>query len=450
MKKKLLNAALLLTAIAAIVVSCNPATKQVPPVFTIEDTTVSVDVLGGDFTINYTVENPVKGAEVKAASSEKWLSIQSCTDGAVAFTVSTNESAESRSATVTVEYVYGDKSLTATVEVVQAADIYDWKTKLNYTEVYYFSTLVEPEYESYQLFMYSNWTSAGKPGPGCMVYATIIHSTVPCEDDNVILPDGTYNLGDGPNALFADYTVTQKLSDDGSVYDFDRKVTAATLTVKNENGVTNITGEFTDETGEKHWFKYSGQPKIFDKRYESTLKEDVNVDFTGSTLTAYYWGNLESSGASDWIIDVSSDKQGLQIDIFGDPSADFAGGLPAGNYHPWNEAEGYVAGIFDTGYNMMGYLGGSWFYTTDNEGNPVDPKAPLMDGSVKIEKNGEKYTITVDATDDRGNSIKGTWTGVPVLEDLTAEEQACTRPDRIRTQPFALPAMSGAQYIPTR
>lgn len=99
-------------------------TGDVVPVLAIEKKEFNVDAEGKAYTVKYTVENGVEGAEVSAsATGSEWITgLDTETAGEIGFTVTSNEGSESRTGTVTVTYSYGDgESVTATFDVVQAA-----------------------------------------------------------------------------------------------------------------------------------------------------------------------------------------------------------------------------------------------------------------------------------------------------------------------------------------
>ena len=99
-------------------------TGDVVPVLAIEKDEINVDAEGKAYTVKYTVENGVEGAEVSAsATGSEWITgLDTETAGEIGFTVTSNEDSESRTGTVTVTYSYGDgESVTATFDVVQAA-----------------------------------------------------------------------------------------------------------------------------------------------------------------------------------------------------------------------------------------------------------------------------------------------------------------------------------------
>lgn len=101
-----------------------------------------------------------------------------------------------------------------------------------------------------------------------------------------------------------------------------------------------------------------------------------------------------------------------------------------------------VAGTYKVGWGvapfkafpgMMSYASHdfiySWFGDTskaDGEGNSTF-YAPLCEGTIIVQESKDQYTIVVDAKDDAGNSIKGTWTGKADIKNFSqapAEKKA--------------------------
>lgn len=100
---------LLLLAAALVAVACKEDKPEVKaPVFKVEETTVSVPATSTSASISYTIENPVSGEVVKAASDAEWLSsFSEGTNGKVSFNVELNYGDE-RSAVVTLTYATTD------------------------------------------------------------------------------------------------------------------------------------------------------------------------------------------------------------------------------------------------------------------------------------------------------------------------------------------------------
>lgn len=91
-------------------------------------TSDKVSAAAGEYTLDYTILNPVEGGTISAevtgydpetADGEGWLSV-SVSDGEIfRFTVEQNTSDETRQGTITVTYTYGDKKVTKEVTITQ-------------------------------------------------------------------------------------------------------------------------------------------------------------------------------------------------------------------------------------------------------------------------------------------------------------------------------------------
>ena len=78
---------------------------------------------GGEGEINYTIYNQVEGVDLTATSSEEWLTIGSITGGKVAFTVDKNDSAEYRTATITITYGAVSKIVVVQQEKLESGEV---------------------------------------------------------------------------------------------------------------------------------------------------------------------------------------------------------------------------------------------------------------------------------------------------------------------------------------
>lgn len=112
-------AALTLTLLAG----CKGSEPEVKPQ---GDTTLTLDIKsidataeGGHFEVNYTIENPVEGAELKVMAEKEWVyNIDTTTDGVISFDVATSYDAEAR--TCRLELIYPGVYPNPTLIVKQA------------------------------------------------------------------------------------------------------------------------------------------------------------------------------------------------------------------------------------------------------------------------------------------------------------------------------------------
>ena len=112
-------AALTLTLLAG----CKGNEPEVKPqgdtTLTLEVKSIEATAEGGHFEVNYTLENPVEGAELKVMAEKEWVyNIDTTTDGVISFDVATSYDAEAR--TCRLELIYPGVYPNPTLIVKQA------------------------------------------------------------------------------------------------------------------------------------------------------------------------------------------------------------------------------------------------------------------------------------------------------------------------------------------
>ena len=99
--------------------------KGSSPVIVPDQTRVEVPVDGGEMSVTYTVTNPVEGGEFTATSEDDWITgIDYAVEGTVTFTVSANESGETRNGKVVLHYAFMGTEVTVEVPVSQSGEMY--------------------------------------------------------------------------------------------------------------------------------------------------------------------------------------------------------------------------------------------------------------------------------------------------------------------------------------
>ena len=84
------------------------------PEIIIDSANKQFEAAGGNGEITFHVNNTVEGVEATAAANVEWISVTSCANGVVAYTVAANESSTMRSGVITL--TYGEVSLDVTIE----------------------------------------------------------------------------------------------------------------------------------------------------------------------------------------------------------------------------------------------------------------------------------------------------------------------------------------------
>ncbi len=179
------------------------------------------------------------------------------------------------------------------------------------------------------------------------------------------------------------------------------------------------------ENGKRHLGKYTGTVKQGDQYTISTLRADQEVqeltqgflEYKGKspitakennrwnlylyseTLTPYPGQYFGVDGSGEW----------MRVTLYTDVNA--TTDIPVGEFPIGEEMAGNAG---EGGGSEPGLDWGTWFFkqTIDSEGESVTTGfAPTRTGTVKVEKNGDVYTITVNAIDDRENKITASYTG---------------------------------------
>lgn len=113
----------LLAMSAFALVACNPDTPEPEPVVeapvvTLDKQSVEATAEGGEFTVNYTIENAVEGVTLAVTEDVEWISDVEVAESAISFAVAANDLEKAREATLYVEYTGAEGR---TIAVVQAA-----------------------------------------------------------------------------------------------------------------------------------------------------------------------------------------------------------------------------------------------------------------------------------------------------------------------------------------
>lgn len=262
----------------------------------------------------------------------------------------------------------------------------------------------------------------------CIDFNTVLASN----PDQPTLADGTYNTdADGSYAEFTinvqdDESYVTKYANGTST---DYVITAATLTVSTESGVTTIEGDLTLDDQSTYNFIYIGHLNIFNRSGEGKMS-NLTQNVTLSDLTqgmALYYGEAYTTTSDHYIVVIAGADYDLDYNFGNAPSVMFGlnvtpgsnTGIPSGTYTLIDamEADDYdigtaLSGVYDPTY---GAFAGSWyFYTGENL------EAAMQTGSVNVTNNGDgTYSITFNVADGYGHTITGSYNGALSLEDLS-------------------------------
>ena len=404
------------------------------PKIVVEPTRITSTWEGGEFTVDYSVENPVDGATVLATPQEDWVEIISCADGKINLSIGEYTEAENRSTLVDVEYEYGEgESVSVQFNVIQTSleDNVTLIDEFSVMQIIYLGRVsadgyinADDGYYGYQvqlidLPLQGNYISANSNVLNLVFLSDqapdVAEPSKPIPADQIIIPDGEYAVASyGAGTVWSDVSAVQKVNSEGTGYEFERTLAGGSVTITNNGTEVSISAKITDSEDAQWNIDATVEPMAGDGRFSSTIEGDVEVDFSGSQVTAGYYGAYyQGCSLPVWYIQyVTTDNEIVCFDFIAPAEYTFEKGFPTGTFTASNNLK---ANTFVTGFNQQGYMLASWYMTIveqTSQGYSVgDPMASLVGGTVEITENAGNYTIKINALDDKSQSVSGTWTG---------------------------------------
>ena len=409
---------------ATLFVACEPAKEVIKGKLTLTSQSVmNFEAAGGQGEITFAfVEGETRANNVTAVAVVDWITDLNVGDGKVTFNVAAN-SGEERNATIKVECGAESFQVMVMQGGTTAADV-------NFTATHVGGTF-------YGKFIVTGGQTEG------FNYHIILTDTQPL-NYNVLSSDIEYRLDlyAGESAEFSDelriplgtYTIDQSSSnrigtiDAYASYSYvyingvSRAFKTGTLVVSE----TGIVGDFTLMNGEVHHVEYNGAPVLEDYREDtfadvypvSQYTDTLSFDVTGGYMYAYYRGDWFGTGHDVWFMHMIEQKNGFSgvYLIFNFIVPKSLGGYDnkegfLGEYtltDPKKSMEyTFPAGRLRDDSQMLNA------YYMECVGGQIDMSkaAPIVDGTIKVEKIDGYTVITIDGKDDAGNDIKGTFSG---------------------------------------
>ena len=384
-------------------------TNQGPkdPVLTLtSEDLIEVAYNGGQFTIEYTLENKLPDVPITVTCDADWIKdITVALD--IDFRVENNPDFFGRETTILVEHA--TESFTVTVRqdgIELAADVEYKAPKLNGE---YYGTSYSPGY-NYFIILSNNGATGWNPSSYDTYYRIDLYSDTPAADPSApVVPVGTYHIdytNSGlPGTLGAFYTVRLDVTPELGMV--ENKINDGTLIVT-ETGLEAI---FMFADGEIHHVTYEGSLVLgYDAPEEpdhySYLTEDYIFENEGATLRAIYYGDYYGLGYGNWEIQLMETTGPINgayfsIDIVAD-SMEYAESAFIGEYEGVAK-ESLAPNTFLAGKD------GSLFRMVEDDYIVNESGSYLFEGSVKIEQNGGSILVTIDCLDDLGHKISGTY-----------------------------------------
>lgn len=378
-------------------------TEEIPAI-NFDKLSLDLDAQGGIGELTYSITNPVDGAEVSASSEENWLSHFNCdTDRLITFNIEPNRSIDSRTTVITVNYSFGDNSVSAQITATQAGseaynhDLhYMWLTStdiISATNGHEFMLkLSDMEIDE---FGNINNRSTG--------YQFDLFSSEPSHKD---APEaGTYKLdtyGTADPMTISSYTSFALISGKSLTF------TDGYITISYGEGTICITGALTDQNGIMHNISHTGPFENNDEpEGDSCLTGDYILDLSNATVTYEYLDYI----IPGWCFTIKPDSgegDGAYIELYAAlnnpndvlPTGTFYGSLNAsmeGGFYPGSTVNGMPRGTQYHKYKGGGISGES---------------APAVSGAITISDNGDgTHRFQFEFIDDKGYTWSGDWAG---------------------------------------
>ncbi|MEE1167903.1 MAG: BACON domain-containing protein [Alistipes sp.] len=406
----------MLLAMAAIMVACSEKAdepnSELTPEIILSQEPIWLDSQEGIYEIEYTIKNPSDGLKLDAKSNVDWASIVEIKDDVISFIAKANDEAGDRRGTIILSYGQAK----AEVKIYQHVRV-DVNFEAKTTQGSIFTHCYnEAGVHSYRVVLSKEGVGddgSFKHGAKYYCFDLCAKEVVSKEDTEATIPDGRYTLSmtgelsdRAINYMYSYYVV-------GDNY-YQEEVAFAGAEVVVESG--KIVANASLANGENHRIEYEDSLVIpvYNASVTgglSTLKDNHTFDIEDGRFVGAFVGDLMYNGCNtcqvylyEYLDYETGEERGdqFQIDLQ----------LPAGSRDiVGTYTHGTTAGHFIPG--SAEDLGGqymqqnSWYMTAGY----ID-FAPLVRGSVKVEKQSESvYIFTIDTVDDMGYSIRGTFKG---------------------------------------
>lgn len=163
---------------------------------------IEIPAQGGGFTLTYKIENGQEGGLVSAECPAEWIdSIDTSTEGSVFFNATANETENSREATFTIVYTYGEnEQIKDSINIIQQAGEpaveYDYEYDMAaLTGAYYGPKGANGAHQYYTWLSDLPFDDDGYTQVGGTYYLFDIYASEPIDWSLYCMPEGTYTLG---------------------------------------------------------------------------------------------------------------------------------------------------------------------------------------------------------------------------------------------------------------
>lgn len=352
------------------------------PEIIIDSANDQFEAAGGNGEIAFHVNNTVEGVEATAASNVEWISVTSCANGVVAYTVAANESSTMRSGVITL--TYGEVSLDVTIEQLFEG----YNPNLNYSTFVVIETWADLKQEGKQ------WNVAFVEHDALLgdMQSTISFYN---ETANIQhLSSGTYSVANG--GILVNTAVQNGFSRYRGNSSIGADITDATFEVvaDTDTHTISIVGSFQAGTDVVS-LSYTGEIRGMDISEPTT--ETINIT-DWKQFTGKYWNGYNDDSEFMFQGRSSDNSVEFMFDCYAYPQVSDKI-APEGTYTvaPWEAKQNYVEGDkFVMDQSSITY-------------NTI--KGNLAEGTLTVTHMRGQYYIEFDFTDTLGRHFTGSYTG---------------------------------------
>ena len=381
------------------------------------ETTMNIDAKGGKLNITYFINNMEDASEVEVTPSADWIEVVCIGKRKTELNIAENSATESRKATIALVFRNDEYIITINQEAAPIPEA--TYVELPYLSGIYFGNqygATENDYDySLALSNVENCIDIITGDVTLLENSTYLfldlYASEPAEKLNVsfAIPEGKYLLDANDSATSGTIGATYS-----SLYITNDTEGEEIFFVNGSVIVTaeGIEAKLYDEDGnEYHCFCPQTAVDNSDNfgpawapEEQSTLTEDLNVEFSDGAIYAECYGDYYVIGKNTWMyfVDDYATGDSFCFELLTDVDAEYpVGTFPVSN--DLNKEQMALPGYVNGDGNTMW----SW-YNLYNDNNDVISAAPIVDGEVVIMDNGdETFTVTIDVVDDLGYKLTG-------------------------------------------
>ena len=368
------------------------------------ESSMSFDAKGGvDCKILFELQGVDEDALPEVACDADWIGEIRTGNTIILFNVLPNATTESRSTKITVSY----EDMSFDVDIAQSGLVVNVEHRANVLNGEYCSPntgCISSRNGNYFAILSMNGTTGFAHLYIDQYYRFDFYSDMTVGlNETASIPHGTYRLdtnNTGEAWTFShSYSTRLEPKEDGS---YVENYFTDGVVVVSENSIDAL---LTLDNGEVHHVVYNGTLELSYMVIEnngpySWLEEDYNFTHNAGIIRLLYYGDYTEG--SNWVVQVMECQNPINGDYF---SIDLM--APATGF-----VADYVCGSYtkatDNPYQASTYTEAQYAVIEDDYVNPR-AGAPIVSGTITIERDGLDFVLTFDCVDDLGYKITGTF-----------------------------------------